>query len=860
MSDIYISCAEGDAAVLRLAANALRAEGWSVWCNPVLAAQNHEECENNLNIAGAVMVVWSQGSRDLEHVRSEAAMGMYRNKLVQVNLDTRAPPRPFDQVETTELSGWDGDSSDPRWQRIIAMMRSYAGEPGSARPHVIRRQPDSGRLPLAQARRMAPMMPPVHAERDAALALARMPAAGEASRPVAPPPQPEEETWEKKYERAQRELRDREDLEGRAAPPIASEPEMEPAPREAIRPDTGRQETERASGPVFPPVQPPAAARYEPPPRELPRDPFFDRNEDAPKFARGDDDWARSARIEPEAPARGGPKDPLDVADIGLKASYRDGAWLAEPKRSHAPAFALALALVAAGGAWIFNPGGWRSNLSGGGESGVIAMATGGDALASAAGDTKPVDPELQSRATESWAKIDRSDPDTLRKFIAAFDGTDAAGSARTLLSVADASAWAEAVSIDNQAAYTAYLATFPADVSVPGTMADAAVERLGALDGERQQAIAGIQRVLKRLNYYSGQISGAATPQTLEAIQAAVDAGADRSPSLTRAAPRDLRAYSESLGALAPRPLGEVAAVAAGQQPAEGLAAPAEASPPPASGSPEALTAATLTGPAVVGADAAASAEMMRIEAAAWQQAARTNTDASYRAYLGRFPSGGHATEARGALERINRAPAFSEQKAPASVKAIVAAARNAQASAAQRANAAREAAETAARVAQSSSARDITAPDGDRYRTEIAGGSPNGVGVRTSGKAVSQGDEYRGELRNGLAQGLGVYTFGDNPNNASAGALRYEGEHSGDESAGYGVTYWKNGDRFSGEAAATNGGRGSGVLSYANGQRYEGELRNGVRDGLGVVWSAEGEVVLAGRWENGRLVERAN
>ena len=67
--------------------------------------------------------------------------------------------------------------------------------------------------------------------------------------------------------------------------------------------------------------------------------------------------------------------------------------------------------------------------------------------------------------------------------------------------------------------------------------------------------------------------------------------------------------------------------------------------------------------------------------------------------------------------------------------------------------------------------------------------------------------------------------------------------------------MTYWKNGDTFAGQETA--GGPGRGVMTFANGQRYEGEMVNGKRNGFGVVWSADGQVVMAGRFENGALVE---
>jgi hypothetical protein len=44
---------------------------------------------------------------------------------------------------------------------------------------------------------------------------------------------------------------------------------------------------------------------------------------------------------------------------------------------------------------------------------------------------------------------------------------------------------------------------------------------------------------------------------------------------------------------------------------------------------------------------------------------------------------------------------------------------------------------------------------------------------------------------------------------------------------------------------------------MRFADGQRYEGEMSSGRRSGYGVVWSADGQVVMAGRFENGALAE---
>jgi hypothetical protein len=253
--------------------------------------------------------------------------------------------------------------------------------------------------------------------------------------------------------------------------------------------------------------------------------------------------------------------------------------------------------------------------------------------------------------------------------------------------------------------------------------------------------------------------------------------------------------------------------------------------------------------------ADAAKLADAQKLaETNAWSEAEKAGTVAGYQSYLASYPAGTQVGAARAAIAKLSRPAAYGVDQLPADVKAAVEAARRTQTTAASRATAARETANAADAAPGRSN---ITAASGDRYDSQFTGGAPNGLGIRISGKTASAGDRYRGELRNGQSVGLGVYDFADNPNNAQAGALRYEGEHVGDAASGYGITYWKNGDTFSGQESA--GGAARGVLNFSNGQRYEGEMRNGVRNGYGVVWSADGQLMMAGRWENGQLVENS-
>jgi hypothetical protein len=403
-------------------------------------------------------------------------------------------------------------------------------------------------------------------------------------------------------------------------------------------------------------------------------------------------------------------------------------------------------------------------------------------------------------------------------------------------------------VTADTEEEYSAYLANFPADAATPGAMTQPAIGRLESLSNERSQAVGDIQRGLLALKLYSGPTDGKPNENLAKAMSTYASKKKRQVPSLAEAAPRDLRAFADVTSAEA----------------SGGAAATARA---------EAAAKATLEAAKVADARRVQDAEALRRQAtadaetlaasaldrtaddAAWRQAQAGGTTAAYQLYLGSRPAGLHAADAQAALAQLNRPAAYSVQMVASDLRPALESARRAQATAMARAASARDVArraDDAAAQARSGAgaARVLTALDGYRYESEMSDGMPNGVGVRTSGDAPSRGDRYRGELRNGLGSGLGVYEFADNLNNAQAGALRYEGDHAGDQAVGYGVTTWKNGNSFAGQAS-------SGVLMFTNGQRYEGQLMNGAQQGLGVLWSSDGKPVIAGRWDKGALVE---
>lgn len=686
MTDVYLAYAREDREGVRILAEMLQFEGWDVWMDPsVPTGETSAAIDMKLGSAGAILVLWSGYSRHSEYVRSEAATGLYKNKLIQASLDGEGAPRPFDNIDVIDIAGWTGERDHPQWRRMIDAVRLYAGTPGSARPLVQRRA---------------------------------------------------------------------------------------------------------VSGPP--------------------------------------------AYLEPR----------------------RQMAW--------GPIVAAGLLMSGGAGIWMADPFGWRATrtaVAEPAEAGSEAALAAAELAESAAVPRTYEDTEASQTA---WDRVDRKDPDALRDYAADFPNSTSAETARSLLRVLDAQAWVDAVTSDNENGYQSYLKKFPVEAASPGAMASAAQERLGSLRAEREQAITEIQAGLATLGLYKGKVDGRSGDGTVRAVRQFATQNRRTAPALSSAAPRDLRALAEVIQAVvakrADAPAATVAAAPTAPPASAAVTAAAEAdrlrlaqAQAASQAAAQAATQVATTQAARVDADTLAQNQLQTIsDTDDWAVARQAHTVASYQAYIARHPAGSQAAAARAAIADLGKPAAFAIDQVPAAVRAPIEAARRAQTTANTRASAARDAASQAGAAPGKTT---IVAAGGDKYDAQISGGAPNGLGTRVSGNPTNSGDRYSGQLRNGQSAGVGVYEFADNPGNSGAGALRYEGEHAGDATAGHGVTYWRNGDRFAGEARADGTSRG--VLIFSNGQRYEGELRDGNRNGFGVVWSADGTVVMAGRWADGELVE---
>lgn len=120
MSDIFISYKSTERPAVGRIAEGLRQAGWNVWWDhALLGGQDYTDViQSEIAKAKIVMPIWSKESINSKWVRAEADAGS--DKLLPVTIDPVRPPLPFNKVQTLDLSGWNGDYNDPRWQRLVS--------------------------------------------------------------------------------------------------------------------------------------------------------------------------------------------------------------------------------------------------------------------------------------------------------------------------------------------------------------------------------------------------------------------------------------------------------------------------------------------------------------------------------------------------------------------------------------------------------------------------------------------------------------------------------------------------------------------------------------------------------------------
>lgn len=134
MADIFISYKREDKHLAEDTIHQLQAAGFSVWYDERITPHTSwdETIEAEIAAAKAVVVLWTPRSVTSEWVRTEADYAKEKGKLVPVMLETCSVPLAYRRTQTVDLSSWDGNPADRRFQKLVGWVRGLVSGTGSA--------------------------------------------------------------------------------------------------------------------------------------------------------------------------------------------------------------------------------------------------------------------------------------------------------------------------------------------------------------------------------------------------------------------------------------------------------------------------------------------------------------------------------------------------------------------------------------------------------------------------------------------------------------------------------------------------------------------------------------------------------
>ncbi len=136
MADVFVSYARSDKERVAPLVAAIEAQGWSVWWDPEISPGQEfdRQIAAELQLARAVVVVWTPKSVESRWVRGEAREALERGILVPVRFDAASLPLDVRALHTTDLDDSMLEACGPQVREVLRAIGALIGTPGAASP------------------------------------------------------------------------------------------------------------------------------------------------------------------------------------------------------------------------------------------------------------------------------------------------------------------------------------------------------------------------------------------------------------------------------------------------------------------------------------------------------------------------------------------------------------------------------------------------------------------------------------------------------------------------------------------------------------------------------------------------------
>lgn len=129
MAHVFLSHSRLDRSIAIQVIHALETYGLTVWWDWKIDGGEkwRRMIKQRLEDCGTIVVLWTPNSVRSDSVVEEAAVGVRRDALIPLLIETCELPYGFGEINFIPLQGWDGKRHDPEFQRAVGSIQRRLG-------------------------------------------------------------------------------------------------------------------------------------------------------------------------------------------------------------------------------------------------------------------------------------------------------------------------------------------------------------------------------------------------------------------------------------------------------------------------------------------------------------------------------------------------------------------------------------------------------------------------------------------------------------------------------------------------------------------------------------------------------------